>query len=73
MIKTFTQNDVVAAVYNDKKKNELDELNQILLFDEELSSFTQDVCKIKQELDNAVLSPSQSTVDKILEYSRNYK
>jgi hypothetical protein len=47
------------------------EINKALLSDAELQSVYNHLCEIKNEIENALLEPSSSTVLSILNYSRS--
>jgi hypothetical protein len=70
---TSTQNDVVRYLYNETSNQENTFVEATLLFDKELLNFYLDSADLKSGMDKIQLSPSDSAIDRILSYSRNYK
>jgi hypothetical protein len=70
---TSTQNDVVRYLYNETSNQENTLVEATLLFDKELLNFYLDSADLKSGMDKIQLSPSDSAIDRILSYSRNYK
>jgi hypothetical protein len=70
---TSTQNDVVRYLYNETSNQENTFVEATLLFDKELLKFYLDCADLKSGMDNIQLSPSDSAIERILSYSRNYK
>lgn len=70
---TSTQNDVVRYLYNETSNQENILVEEALLFDKDLLSFYLDCADLKSGMDKVQLSPSDSAIERILSYSRNYK
>ena len=70
---TSTQNDVVRYLYNETSNNENTLVEEALLFDKDLLNFYLDCADLKSGMDKIQLSPSDSAIERILSYSRNYK
>ena len=70
---TSTQNDVVRYLYNETSNQENTFVEAALLFDKELLDFYLDCTDLKSGMDKIQLSPSDSAIERILSYSRNYK
>jgi hypothetical protein len=70
---TSTQNDVVRYLYNETSNQENIYVEAALLYDKELLNFYLDCADLKSGMDKIQLSPSDSAMDRILSYSRNYK
>ncbi len=70
---TSTQNDVVRYLYNETSNQENIYVEAALLHDKELLNFYLDCADLKSGMDKIQLSPSDSAMDRILSYSRNYK
>lgn len=70
---TSTQNDVVRYLYNETSNQENTIVESALLFDKELLNFYLDCADLKSGMDKIQLSPSDSAIERILSYSRNFK
>lgn len=70
---TSTQNDVVRYLYNETSNQENTHVEEALLFDKDLLDFYLDCADLKTGMDKIQLSPSDSAIERILSYSRNYK
>ncbi len=70
---TSTQNDVVRYLYNETSNQENTLVEEALLFDKDLLNFYIDCADLKSGMDKIQLSPSDSAIERILSYSRNYK
>lgn len=70
---TSTQNDVVRYLYNETSSKENTLVEEALLFDKDLLDFYLDCADLKSGMDKIQLSPSDSAIERILSYSRNYK
>jgi hypothetical protein len=75
MIQTFTltQNDVVRYLYAETSDEENALIEEAMIYDHELMDFYFDCINLKAEMDNLVMTPSDNAVNRILDYSRNYK
>ncbi|WP_041693509.1 hypothetical protein [Emticicia oligotrophica] len=70
---TSTQNDVIRYLYNETSNQENSFIEEALLFDKDLLDFYLDCADLKTGLDKIELTPSNSAVERILDYSRNYE
>ncbi|NMM47074.1 hypothetical protein [Marinigracilibium pacificum] len=73
MIKTFTPDDVIKYVYKECNQEEQKDIEEAMLSDEKLKETYQYIINLKDDLDKAEMSPSNKTINNILEYSKNYK
>lgn len=71
MIKTFTQTDLIRYLYHETTEEENSEINRALICDTNLKALYNDVVTALADLDKAVMEPSESAVDRILNYSRS--
>ncbi|MEK6481626.1 hypothetical protein WJR50_29045 [Catalinimonas sp. 4WD22] len=74
MIQTFTLDDVVRFLYDEMNEDEAHKFQESLLLDDELMDEYQQMLTVKNTLDNNPVreEPRQSSINKILEYSRSY-
>jgi len=71
MIKTFTQTDSIRYVYHETTEEENDQINRALLRDSDLRALYSEVRETLKDLDAAMMQPSESTIEKILDYSKS--
>lgn len=74
MTKTFTPNDVIRIIYGEvisvcEKQELLDALNS----NSELYDFYCEMSAMKKSLSKIKKEPSKSSVDRILQFSKNYQ
>ena len=72
MIKTFTQDDLVRYIYQETTAEESIEIETALIFDEELSDQLNELKKTVDLLEQVQVKPSESSIDRILSYSKSY-
>lgn len=74
MIQTFTLDDVVRFIYDEMNEDEAHQIQKSMLLDDELMDMYQHLLVVKNTLDSNPVrkEPSQSSIDKILNYSRSY-
>ena len=72
MIKTFTQNDLVRYIYKETSLEESSEIEIAMLFDEQLADTYAEISSVVSDLDGALKSPSDKTIDNIISYSKSY-
>ncbi|WPP49382.1 hypothetical protein [Catalinimonas niigatensis] len=74
MIQTFTLDDVVRFLYDEMNEDEARKIQESMLLDDELMDVYQQMLTVKSTLDCHPVrkEPSQSSIDKILNYSRSY-
>ncbi len=70
---TSTQNDVIRYVYNETSPSENLLIEESILHDSDLLSFYLNCIDLKEGLSKIKLSPSETSVSKILEFSKNYQ
>ena len=70
MTKTFTENDLLGFLYGDLTKKQESEIQQALLTDHTLLQKFKALKETKDELSKVMVKAPQSSVDKILSYSR---
>jgi hypothetical protein len=73
MVQTFTQNDIIKALYHELPASEMVHLEEQLENDTEIQNNFEDLNVLKLKLDSLVLEPSMSVISSILDYSRSYK
>lgn len=73
MTKTFTPNDVIRYVYKETTLEEKQEIQNVLLWNNDLASFYYEILQIKSSLEKVVYQPSSRVVDKILNFSKSYQ
>lgn len=72
MIKTFTENDLIRLLYDELTENESKRLEQAIVTENNLQCRLNDLRSVINDLDQVKLSPLQSSVDKILNFSKRY-
>ena len=70
MTKTFTRNDLIRYIYQETTESEKKEIEQELLLDNRLFEEYKNLAEVSMELDRIDLSPSQKTINKILNFSK---
>ena len=70
MTKTFTRNDLIRYIYQETTESEKKEIEQELLLDNRLFEENKNLAEVSMELDRIELSPSQKTINKILNFSK---
>lgn len=71
MTKTFTRNDLIRYIYNETTDREKETIEQALLCNNKLFEEYKNLAEISMELDRFELSPSEKTINKILEFSKS--
>lgn len=74
MTKTFTPNDVIRFIYGEvisacEKREIMNALNS----DSELYDLYFELTSVKRALNKIKKEPAKSSIDKILQFSKNYK
>lgn len=72
MIQIFTNDDVVRYVYEETSAEENLLIEDALMAEPELMSFYLDALEIKCLMNKIERKPADSTIQNILNYSRNY-
>ncbi len=70
MTKTFTQADLIRYLYHEITEEEEREINKALLCDAELRQQYAALVAMKKEMDQAMLEPSDETVENILNHAK---
>ena len=70
MTKTFTRNDLIRYIYQETTEREKQEIEQALLLDNKLFEEYKNLAEVSMELDRVELSPSEKTINKILNFSK---
>ncbi len=70
---TSTQNEIIRYIYNETSTSENLMIEEWIATDSESLNFYLDCIQLKEEMNQIVLSPKEITLDRILNYSRNYK
>ena len=71
MIKTSTQNELIQYVYNELADDVREQLEVALMHDNELADDCSDLLLIQRLLDGATKSPSDRSINNILNYSKS--
>ncbi|GGG31840.1 hypothetical protein [Pontibacter amylolyticus] len=71
MIKTSTQNELIQYVYNELADPAREQLETALMHDNELAESCSELMLIQRLLSGAAKSPSQRSIDNILNYSKS--
>jgi lysyl-tRNA synthetase class I len=72
MTKTFTPNDVLRYLYRETKPAENTELEEAMILQSDLLDQYVQLTDIKEQLDQVRKSPSERTIQAILEYSNSH-
>ena len=72
MIKTFTQDDLVRYIYRETTPEENSEIENAMLFDEALAEEYTEMISVVGELNGALKTPTQKSIDAIISYSKSY-
>jgi hypothetical protein len=70
MTKTFTRNDLIRYIYQETTEREKQEIEQELLLNNKLFEEYKNLAEVSMELDRVDLSPSEKTVNRILNFSK---
>ncbi|MDJ1484899.1 hypothetical protein QNI16_30650 [Cytophagaceae bacterium YF14B1] len=73
MTKTFTSNDIIRYIYEDLPETEKQCIAALISTDKEFNTLYNELQQAQEMLNQLTLAePSDKTVDKILDFSRNY-
>lgn len=72
MIQTFTNDDILRYVYNELSDSENEQVENALLYDDELLMTYLDYLEMRSALNKVKLEPSTRCVQNILAYSSTY-
>ncbi|MBX2952860.1 MAG: hypothetical protein KF870_10160 [Leadbetterella sp.] len=70
---TSTQNEIIRYVYNETSPSENRLIEEWITGDTENLDFYLDCLQLKEEMDQIVLVPKDITLERIFDYSKNYK
>ena len=70
---TSTQNEIIRYVYNETSPSESLLIEECIAADTENLDFYLDCLQLKEEMDQIILVPKDITLERILNYSKNYK
>ena len=70
-MKTFTSDDLVRFVYNETTAEESANMRRAILENLDLAKTYQGMLTAKEELEQGKLNPSDSSIDIIMQYSRD--
>jgi hypothetical protein len=70
---TSTQNEILRYVYNETSSSENVFIENSIAKSNELLDYYLDCLEIKKNLSSVVLYPKDSTLNNILEYSKNFR
>jgi hypothetical protein len=73
MVQTFTQNEMIKAIYHELSSDGMAELETQLEKNEEIETSFEDLSLLKSELNKLIESPSDDLINNILNYSKNFK
>lgn len=75
MTQTFTllQNEIIRYVYDETTPSENLIIEELIASDSDCLDFYLDCMNFKDLLNQIQLNPDDSTLDRIFEYSKNYK
>ena len=71
MTKTFTQNDLLRYIYQETNEQEKKDIEEALLFDNDLFEAYREIAEVTEELNRIDLCPSDEVIQKILNYSKS--
>jgi hypothetical protein len=70
---TSTQNEIIRYIYSETSSFENVLIETFLAYDNELLDFYLDCLKIKEEMTQINLNPKDSTIQNILNFSKNFR
>ena len=71
MTKTFTQNDLIRYIYQETNEQEKKDIEEALLFDNDLFEAYREIAEVSEELNRIDLCPSDRVIKKILNHSKS--
>ena len=71
MVETFTQNELIMAIYHELSSDEMVGLETQLNTNFEIEDNFDHLNSMKAELDKLKLSPRQEVIDRLLEFSKS--
>ena len=70
---TSTQNEIVRYIYNETSSSENVLIETSLIYDNELLDFYLDCLELKEDMDKISLSPKESTIQNIMNFSKSFR
>ena len=71
MTRTFTRIDLIRFLYKETTREEERKIKKALLIDSELLEEYKSLKKLIRQIEEINLEPSQASIDRILEHSKN--
>lgn len=72
MTKTFTQTDAIRYVYGELTKTEESEFENAMMLNSSLRNEVKELKQLQDDLDLAVVKPSQKVIDNIHSYTKSF-
>jgi hypothetical protein len=72
MTKTFTQTDAIRYVYGELTKTEESDFEDAMMLNSSLRNEVKELRQLQDDLDLAVVRPSQKVIDNILGYTKSF-
>lgn len=72
MTKIFTHDDLIRYVYKETTSEENRLIEKALAIDTALLEQCQELQRIKEQLDGSMMTPSEKSINSILEYSKAF-
>lgn len=72
MVQTFTQNEMIKAIYHELSSDGMAELETQLENNVEIENNFENLSILKQELNKLIENPSEQSIAMILNYSKSY-
>jgi hypothetical protein len=72
MVQTFTQNEMIKAIYHELSSDGMAELETQLENNVEIETNFENLSVLKQELNKLIENPSDDSIAKILHYSSSF-
>ena len=72
MVQTFTQNEMIKAIYHELSSDGMAELETQLENNVEIENNFENLSVLKQELNKLIESPSEQSIAMILNYSKSH-
>ena len=70
---TSTQNEIIRYIYSETSSSENLLIQDLIATDSQSLDFYLDCLQLKEELNQISLMPNTATIDRIFEYSRNFR
>ncbi|MCP9768429.1 hypothetical protein EGI22_10935 [Lacihabitans sp. LS3-19] len=70
---TSTQNEIIRYIYNETSSSENVLIETSLVYDNELLDFYLDCLELKEEMNQIQLSPKESSIQNIMNFSKNFR